>query len=83
MLSRVISALTMTAVAMSSADAQRRMVADRPAQDPSDVTTVRAELASVLLQSKKYNEAAREYRALVARDTTNPDFRLGLARALA
>ena len=83
MFSRVISALTMTAVAMSSAGAQRRMVADRPAQDPSDVTTVRAELASVLLQSKKYNEAAREYRALVARDTTNPEFRLGLARALA
>ena len=32
------------------------------------MTTVRAELAAVLLQSKKYDEAAREYRALLARD---------------
>jgi thioredoxin-like negative regulator of GroEL len=44
---------------------------------------VRAELAAVLLQSRKYDEAAREYRVLLARDPGNFEYRLGLARALA
>lgn len=47
------------------------------------MVAVRAELAAVLLQSKKYDDAAREYRALLARDDSNTEYRLGLARALA
>ena len=45
-------------------------------------TSVRAELASVLMQSKRYAEAEREYRALLAGDPSNFNC-LGLARALA
>ena len=56
---------------------------DASAKPPANTTTVRAELAAVLLQSKKYDDAAREYRALLARDASNVDYRLGLARALA
>jgi tetratricopeptide (TPR) repeat protein len=44
---------------------------------------VRAELAALLLQSKRYDEAAREYQALLSRAPANDDYRLGLARALA
>src|SRR4051812_20747345 len=44
---------------------------------------VRAELAAVLLQSERYDEAAREYRALLAREPSSFDYRLGLAHALA
>lgn len=62
---------------------QRRVVAAAPPKTPPSAASVRAELAAVLLQSKKYTEAAREYRALLARDTTNFEYRLGLARALA
>ena len=44
---------------------------------------VRAELAAVLLQSGRYDEAAREYRALLGRTPNSYEYRLGLARALA
>lgn len=44
---------------------------------------VRSELAAVLLQSGRFDEAAREYRLLVARDPRNRAYRLNLARALA
>jgi thioredoxin-like negative regulator of GroEL len=53
-----------------------------PAQGNED-TTVRTEMAAVLLQAGRYDEAAREYRVLVARDPGNFAARLGLARALA
>ena len=46
-------------------------------------SVVRAELATILLQSGRYDEAAREFRVLLARDPSNFDHRLGLARALA
>src|SRR5439155_8732537 len=46
-------------------------------------SVVRAELATVVLQSGRYDEAAREFRVLLARDPSNFDYRLGLARALA
>jgi len=71
--------------ALSSASpvgAQRRAVVPQQ-QSTSNATTVRAELAAVLLQSKRYAEAAREYRALLVREPSNFDYRLGLARALA
>lgn len=45
--------------------------------------SVRAEYAAVLLQAKRYREAAREYRALLTRDSTNASYRLGLVHALA
>jgi hypothetical protein len=49
----------------------------------SRAIAIRAELAGVLLQSRKYDDAAREYRTLLALDPNNRSYRLGLARALA
>ena len=66
------------------ADAQRQGA--RPARDAKpaiDERAVRAEYAGVLLQSGRHEEAAREYRALLASDSTNAEWRLGLARAYA
>jgi Tfp pilus assembly protein PilF len=64
--------------------AQQRRTPDTQSKAPSTNTIeIRAELAAVLLQSKKYADAAREYRALLARDSDNFEYRLGLARALA
>src|SRR5438105_226167 len=62
--------------------AQRPSRGTRPPPNQGS-TTVRAELATVLLQSGRYDDAAREYRMLLARDPTSFDYRLGLARALA
>src|SRR5437588_286068 len=42
-------------------------------------SVVRAELATVLLQSGRYDEAAREFRVLLARDPSNFDHRLAFA----
>jgi tetratricopeptide (TPR) repeat protein len=63
--------------------AQRRVSTTPPSKSSANMTAVRAELAAVLLQSRKYDEAAREYRALLAHDSANFEYRLGLARALA
>ncbi|MGH7617617.1 MAG: tetratricopeptide repeat protein [Gemmatimonadaceae bacterium] len=63
--------------------AQRRGGTTSPAKPSTNLTEVRTELAAVLLQSGKYADAAREYRALLSRDSTNFSYRLGLARALA
>ncbi|GAC1646969.1 MAG: hypothetical protein NVS4B3_00280 [Gemmatimonadaceae bacterium] len=49
----------------------------------STTTGVRSEFAAVLLNAGRYDEAVREYRALVAADERNMVYRLGLARALA
>lgn len=46
------------------------------------VRAVRAEMASVLLQSRRYDEAAHEYRVLLASEPRNVAHRLNLARAL-
>src|SRR5690242_900392 len=63
------------------------LVAQRPSRARTPTTqgnaTVRAELATVLLQSGRYDEAAREFRTLLARDPSSCEYRLGLARALA
>src|SRR6184192_1079654 len=65
----------------SSLSAQRP---SRGSRAPSSQrTSVRAELATVLLQSGRYDEAAREFRTLLARDPSNFEYRLGLAHALA
>lgn len=57
--------------------APARMLAGR------DARIVRAEYAAVLLQGERYDEAAHEYRTLLATDSTNAEWRLGLARAYA
>ena len=56
-----------------------------PAVSPAQAraNAVRAELAEMLLQSKRYEEAASEYRLLVEADSTNASYRLGLAQAFA
>lgn len=49
----------------------------------SNPQAVRAEYASVLLQAKRYDEAAAEYRRLLATDPASSGYRLGLVRSLA
>lgn len=90
--------LTLALLLASDLDAQRSGGRDttgssrrgsrssRPTQSPPKETkanAVRAELAEMLLQTKRYAEAAREYRRLVTADRTNTSYRLGLAQALA
>lgn len=55
--------------------------ADAGAQN-ARALAIRAEMASVLLQSKRYDEAAREYRVLLAYSPRSYSHRLNLARAL-
>ena len=74
------SALILLTLGGLSAGAQAQR--GRPAPSGS-ATDVRAELAAVLLQSRRYAEAAREYRLVLAREPRNYNARLGLARALA
>ncbi|HEY0810494.1 MAG TPA: tetratricopeptide repeat protein, partial [Longimicrobiales bacterium] len=59
------------------------LAAQRKSAAPVDATQVRVELAAVLLQSRRYDEAAREYGAILVRQPNNFAARLGLARALA
>ena len=76
-------------LSVGTAEAQRsggRAPATRAPARPSAearALAIRAELAEVLLQSKRYEEAAREYRGLVEADGTNTRYRLGLAQSLA
>ncbi len=68
-----------------SAQPTRRAAPQSPAKPKpaGAAAAVRAELAAVLLQARRYDEAAREYRALIAREPGSVAYRLGLARALA
>jgi tetratricopeptide (TPR) repeat protein len=66
----------------SLAHAQRTKRAARAPATPA-APAVRAELATVLLQSGRYDDAAREFRVLLSGDPNNFDYRLGLAHALA
>ena len=63
------------------------MRAQSPRQAARPVSTsrsaVRAELAATLLNANRFDEAAAEYRRLLATDPGNRVYRLGLARALA
>ena len=71
-------------VVVGGTGAAQRASRDHRAGSPGAPTSiVRAELASVLLQSGRYDEAAREYRTLLARDPENYEYRLHLAQALA
>jgi Flp pilus assembly protein TadD len=69
-----------TLASVRTAAAQRNTDSTTSAGSPR---AVRAELAAVLLQSKKYGQAAMEYRSLLTGDPANADYRLQLARALA
>src|SRR5256885_14840553 len=69
-------------VAATTAQSQQPRRASRASAAPSGLA-VRAELATVLLQSGRYDEAASEFRTLLSRDPSNFEHRLGLARALA
>ena len=81
---RVVSlAAVGTLFTASPLAAQRRSGTPSQQSGAMAPSSVRAELAAVLLQSKRYAEAAREYRALLVRDPSNFDYRMGLARALA
>ena len=52
------------------------------AQSSRRATAIRAEMAGVLLQSGRYDNAAAEYRVLLGMEPNNRAYRLGLARAL-
>ena len=83
--SSIVIALGVLALDVAAARAQTRPIpASRPARrmPASDPQTVRAEYASVLLQAKHYDEAAAEYRRLLATDPSNAAHRLGLVRSL-
>jgi len=56
---------------------------DLRAQTATRRRAIRAEMAGVLLQSNRFDEAAREYATLVAYEPNNNAYRLGLVRALA
>lgn len=78
---RILLFVLLLGIASRPAAAQRGSRNGRGDRAPT--TAVRAELASVLLQSGRYDEAAREYRALLTRNPSSWDYRLGLAEALA
>src|SRR5262245_43633998 len=84
---QLLAAAVAFSIASTQVDAQRpkgsaRSPASSGARTKSQ-STIRAELAAVLLQSGRYAEAAREYRLLVQREPQNRSYRLNLARALA
>jgi tetratricopeptide (TPR) repeat protein len=74
--------LALLVLGLAHAVAAQQGGSPRPLAAPDD-KTVRTELAAVLLQEGRYEEAAGEYRVLVAREPRDFAARLGLARALA
>ena len=82
---RVLTAFIVALVVLSDeTHAQRPGAArDQGVRTTIDQRAVRAEYAGVLLQSGRHDEAAREYLMLLAEDSTNTQWRLGLARAWA
>lgn len=79
---RVVLIALLSGAAFSSVFAQRPPDTPRRGRAPA-TTAVRAELATVLLQSGRYDEAAREFRLLLNRVPESYEYRLGLAKALA
>jgi len=79
----VVAVLTIVSIAHQLGAQRRDAPQSKASTSGRGSTSVRAELASVLMQSKRYAEAEREYRALLAGDPSNFNYRLGLARALA
>jgi tetratricopeptide (TPR) repeat protein len=79
---RVILVVLLLGIA-STSTATQRTSRDRRGERAPATAAVRAELASVLLQSGRYDEAAREYRVLLSREPLSYEYRLRLAEALA
>lgn len=80
---RVVARIAFLGLGLSTAAAIGAQQPRRTTRSSSGTIGVRAELATVLLQSGRYEEAAREFRLLLARDPGNFEYRLGLAHALA
>src|SRR5689334_9817313 len=80
---RVVARIALVGVGLCVAVGIGAQQPRRTSRSSSGSIGVRAELATVLLQSGRYDEAAREFRALLARDPNNFEYRLGLAHALA
>src|SRR5690349_22195558 len=80
---RVIARIAFLGLGLSIAATIGAQQPRRTTRSSSGTIGVRAELATVLLQSGRYEEAAREFRLLLARDPGNFEYRLGLAQALA
>src|SRR5436305_14880541 len=79
----VRGALVALCITSTLGGAQQPKRRARAAKQSAPTAAVRAELATVLLQSGRYDEAAKEFRMLLARDPSNFDYRSGLAHALA
>lgn len=75
---RALLVASLACACTGTASAQSR----RPASE-ARALQIRAEMANVLLQSRRYAEAAREFRALLELDPDNWRHRLALVRALA
>jgi Tfp pilus assembly protein PilF len=80
---RVVARIALLGVGLCVSGTVGAQQPRRTTRSSSGSIAVRAELATVLLQSGRYDEAAREFRALLARDPNNFEYRLGLAHALA
>jgi tetratricopeptide (TPR) repeat protein len=80
---RVVARLALLGLGLCVSAALGAQQPRRTTRSSSGSIAVRAELATVLLQSGRYDEAAREFRVLLAREPGNFEYRLGLARALA
>ena len=80
---RVVARLALTGIGLCVSAALGAQQPRRTTRSSSGSIAVRAELATVLLQSGRYDEAAREFRVLLTREPANFEYRLGLARALA
>lgn len=76
-------AVLFTATLLDPGGAAAQQRRQSPPRRAARAEMIRSEYAAVLLQTKRYEEAAREYRTLIATDTSNPAYPLGLARALA
>ena len=79
----VIAVLLSLAASHAGAQGRARRQAESAARRAAEARAVRAEYAGVLLQTRRYEEAATEFRQLIAADSANAAYRLGLARALA
>lgn len=78
----VVALLCLTAPD-ASGQGRRGRQAQGAARRAAEARAVRAEYAGVLLQTRRYDAAAAEFRSLIAADSANRAYRLGLAQALA
>lgn len=79
----VVAAMLSVTASYASAQGRARRQAQSAARRAAEARAVRAEYAELLLQTRRYEEAATEFRRLSAANPANAAYRLGLARALA